>query len=108
MVHKGHCGNGRETQWKCKKCFFAKMAQRRRLAEHHENNQKECTGTQTQCEDFLSLSNTTVDTLETQDKVSEQCAHQKMSRDELALLTPQEAATINNELGQVLSVWLES
>lgn len=81
------------------KLFFAKMAQRRRVAEHQESKQHE---------EFLAFSNTTEDAPETSDKASDTHAQQKMSRDELALMTPQQAATINNELGQVLSVWLES
>ena len=60
---------------------------------------------QTLDEEFLSLSKSIE---EKPEKESHQTSMKKMSLDELALMTPQQAATMNDEIGQVLSVWLES
>ena len=84
------------------KVFFAKQAQRQRMADWRR---KSSPRPQTLDEEFLSLSKPTE---EKPEKESHQTSVKKMSLDELALMTPQQAATINDEVGQVLSIWLES
>ena len=84
------------------KVFFAKQAQRQRMAAWQRTSSPR---PQTLDEEFLSLSKPTE---EKPEKEPQQTSVKKMSLDELALMTPQQAATINDEVGQVLSIWLES